>query len=78
MAPVALLVLALSAPVAAQEETTSRTTNGTQTVTKDKGASDNQEDWCKGASSRPKTWPRKPVRRLMSALPIRCKGPTRS
>ena len=48
MALVALLVLALAAPVAAQEETTVRTTNGTQTVTKDKGASDNQEEPVQG------------------------------
>jgi len=48
MALVALLVLALSAPVAAQEETTVRTTNGTQTVTKDRGAADNQEEPVQG------------------------------
>jgi hypothetical protein len=48
MALVALLVLALAAPVAAQEETTVRTTNGTQTVTKDKGASANQEEPVQG------------------------------
>ena len=48
MALVALLVLALAASVAAQEETTVRTTNGTQIVTKDKGASDNQEELVQG------------------------------
>ncbi len=48
MALVALLVLALAAPVAAQEETTVRTTNGTQIVTEDKGASGNQEELVQG------------------------------
>jgi hypothetical protein len=45
----ALLALALVAPVAAQEETTAQTTNRTQTVTKDKGTSDKQEELVQGS-----------------------------
>jgi hypothetical protein len=44
LAVAALLVLALAAPVAAQEETIAQTTNQTQTVAKDKGTSDKQEE----------------------------------
>ena len=48
MAVAALLVLALAAPVAAQEETTAQTANQTQTVAKDKGTSNKQEELVQG------------------------------
>ena len=49
MAVAALLVLALAAPVAAQEETTAQTANQTQTIAKDKGTSEKQEQVVQGA-----------------------------
>jgi hypothetical protein len=54
VAALLVLALALSAPVAAQEETTSRTTNGTQTVTKDNVTSDKQEELVQGGEQQTK------------------------
>jgi hypothetical protein len=50
VAALLVLALALAAPVVAQEETTAQTTNGMQTVTKDKGTSDKQEELVQGGA----------------------------